>query len=147
MATRILAPFSKSRQNLEYFVESDPGMQRRLLKLLDKWISMSDREIAQDCRKIAVDLDYVKQSEKNFGKVKQKMIRKLASRLAAEDRFDLDGDMDVCINLYHEKFQNYLVFTALELRAKVVLVILRFAMMMMSTTANQNNSNHDNQSN
>ena len=106
---------------------------------------MSDHEIAQDCRKIAVDLDYVKQSEKNFGKVKQKMMRKLASRLAAEDRFNLDGDMDVCINLYHEKFQNYLAFTALELRAKVVLVILRFAIMMMSTT-NQNNSNHDNKS-
>ena len=97
-------------------------MQRRLLKLLDKWISMSDQEIARDCRKIAVDLDYVKQSEKNFGKVKQKMIRKLASRLAAEDRFDLDGDMDVCNNLFHEKFQTYLAFTALELRAKVVFV-------------------------
>ena len=99
-------------------------MQRRLLKLLDKWIAMTDEEIVQDCRKISkLESAFVEESTLRFEKVEHKVIKKLASRLASPDRFDLEGDMSVCANLYREKFDSYLTFSALELQTKVTRVV------------------------
>ena len=95
-------------------------MQRRLLTLLDKWVAMSDEEIAEDCRRISkLAVDPRDECPLHYHKMEQKVIKKLASRLAAADRFNLAHDMTVCGNLYYEKVTSYLVFAAQELQSKV----------------------------
>ena len=93
-------------------------MQRRLLKLLDKWVAMTDADIAEDCRRLSkLDVDPRAQSQPRFTKMSQKSVKKLESRLA--ERFNLADDMDVCGNLYLEKISTYLTFSALELQSEV----------------------------
>lgn len=112
-------------KSLEQFVESRPDLQRRLLKMLDSWIVMTDEQIARHCLQISPNLDSLETTSLNFGRVKQKVIKKVASRLAARDRFNLCDDMTVCRNLYFDKFHSYLNNVVLEFVAQVLGLLWR----------------------
>ena len=83
---------------------------------------MSDEQIAHHCHQICPSLDSLELESPtvNFGRVKQKVIKKLASRLAAKDRFDLCDDMTVCGNLYFDKFYSYLNSVVLDFVTQVL---------------------------
>ena len=113
-------------KSLEYFVANDSSTQRRLLKMLDKWIVMRDEDIVEECKKIS-QLDSISSRSEiksitqtfRFERVEQKVVKKVAARLAS--KYNLESDLSVCGNLYHDKIETYLTFSALELRAKVVM--------------------------